>query len=138
MEWRLTDRFSLIGGARYTRDEKTFSWLNGPRMAPDLDQALAELDALGVLGLAGVSPADFGFDIVFDLSGVAGLACDNGVTVAEGVLCERSDSWMISARVWWRTSTPWTICCSLPPTPRATRRAAITASRSARALKMKM
>ncbi|HCR65209.1 MAG TPA: TonB-dependent receptor, partial [Oceanicaulis sp.] len=93
VEWRLTDRFSLIGGARYTRDEKTFSWLNGPRMAPDLDQALAELDALGVLGLAGVSPADFGFDIVFDLSGVAGLACDNGVTVAEGVLCERSDSW---------------------------------------------
>lgn len=93
VEWRISDRFSLIGGARYTRDEKTFSWLNGPRSAPELDQALAELDALGVLGLAGVSPADFGFDIVFDLSAAAGLACDNGVTVAEGVVCERSDSW---------------------------------------------
>ena len=67
VEWRITDRFSLIGGARYTRDEKTFSWLNGPRVAPELDQALAELDALGVLALAGVSPADFGFDVVFDL-----------------------------------------------------------------------
>ena len=93
VEWRITDRFSLIGGARYTRDEKTFSWLNGPRVAPELDQALAELDALGVLALAGVSPADFGFDVVFDLSSAAGLACDNGVTVAEGVVCERSDSW---------------------------------------------
>jgi len=93
VEWRLTDRFSVIGGVRYTRDEKTFSWLNGPRVAPDLDQALAQLDSLGVLGLAGVSPAQFGFDVVFDLSGVSGLPCDNGVVVAEGVRCELSDSW---------------------------------------------
>lgn len=93
VEWRLTPDFALIGGVRYTRDEKTFSWLNGPRQAPRLDRTLGELDQLGVLALAGVTPADFGFDLVFDLNGVAGVPCDNGVTVAEGVRCELSDSW---------------------------------------------
>lgn len=93
VEWSLTDQFSLIGGVRYTRDEKTFSWLNGPRISSGLDQALAELEGLGVLALAGASPSDFGFDIVFDLTSAAGLPCDNGVSVAEGVRCELSDSW---------------------------------------------
>ena len=91
--WEATDRLSLTGGVRYTKDEKSFSWLNGPRVAPELDATLAELDQQGILGLVGASPADFGFDLVFDLSGLAGVACDNGVTIAEGVTCELDDDW---------------------------------------------
>lgn len=91
--WAATDRLNLTAGLRYTRDEKTFSWLNGPRSAPEFDAALQALDDLGILGLVGASPDDFAFDIIFDLSSLTGVPCDNGVTVAEGVKCESSDSW---------------------------------------------
>lgn len=85
--WALTDRVNLTLGGRYTKDDKKFEWLNGPREAPELDATLQFLDEFGVLGLAGVSPEDFLFDIVFDQSALAGVACDNGVNVTEGVPC---------------------------------------------------
>lgn len=80
--YAVTDRLSFTAGLRYTRDEKSFSWLNGPRVAPSLD---ATLEAVGVPGL-------FDFDAVFDLSAAAGLPCDNGVVVAEGVECILEDT----------------------------------------------
>jgi len=91
--WEATDKLSLTGGVRYTKDEKSFTWLNDPRYAPELDATLAALDEMGILGLVGASPADFQFDLVFDMSGLAGVPCDNGVTVAEGVTCELNDEW---------------------------------------------
>lgn len=91
--WSVTDRLNLTVGLRYTEDEKSFRWLNGGRVAEGLDQTLAALDAGGVLALAGASPADFQFDFVFDLSPLAGVTCDNGVNIAEGVPCIMEDSW---------------------------------------------
>jgi len=41
--WHVNDRLNLTFGLRYTRDQKDFSWLNGPRVASDLDQTLAFL-----------------------------------------------------------------------------------------------
>ena len=43
--WHVNDRLNLTFGLRYTRDEKTFTWLNGPREAPGLDQTLAFLSS---------------------------------------------------------------------------------------------
>lgn len=43
--WHVTDRLNLTFGLRYTRDEKEFSWFNGPRIADDLDATLAFLDS---------------------------------------------------------------------------------------------
>ncbi len=91
--WAATDRLNLTAGVRYTHDEKSFTWLNGPRVAPELDAALQALDEMGILGLIGSSPDDFAFDLVFDINSLAGVPCDNGVTVAEGVTCELDDSW---------------------------------------------
>lgn len=91
--WKATDKLSLTAGIRYTKDEKSFSWLNGPRVAPELDANLQALEQAGVLALAGASPADFGFDFIFDLSSLAGVPCDNGVTIAEGVTCTLNDDW---------------------------------------------
>ncbi|MGL6042288.1 MAG: TonB-dependent receptor, partial [Sandaracinobacteroides sp.] len=92
--WHANDRLNITFGARYTKDKKKFQWLNGPREAPELDATLEQLDDLGLLALAGASPQDFQFDLVFDQSALAGIPCDNGVTVAEGVSCvlERSYS----------------------------------------------
>lgn len=85
--WAVNDRLNVTVGGRYTRDKKRFQWFNGPREAPELDATLQTLDDLGLLALANTSPAAFQFDLVFDQSGLAGVPCDNGVTVAEGVPC---------------------------------------------------
>ncbi len=45
--WKATDRLNLTFGLRYTRDEKDFTWLNGPRNAPGLEGKLAMLEAGG-------------------------------------------------------------------------------------------
>ncbi|MEE2692430.1 MAG: TonB-dependent receptor [Pseudomonadota bacterium] len=96
----VTDRLNLTVGLRYTHDKKSFEWFNGLREAPELDATLQALDDMGVLALAGASPEDFQFDVVFDLSGVAGLPCDNGVDAGEGVACILEDSWSdVSPRV---------------------------------------
>ncbi len=91
--WHVDDRLSLTFGVRWTRDEKSFIWSNGPRLAADFDAALAALEANGALGGLGLTAADLTFDAIFDLSGAAGIPCDNGVTVAEGVSCQLNDSW---------------------------------------------
>ncbi|MEG2313525.1 TonB-dependent receptor, partial [Brevundimonas sp.] len=92
--WAANDRLNLTFGLRYTRDEKSFKWLNGPRIAPELDAVLNDPTVNFVLDTY-MGPA-LGYlhsDYVFDLSGLAGVPCDNGVTVQEGVTCELSDSW---------------------------------------------
>lgn len=89
--WHATDRLNLTFGLRYTRDEKTFSWLNTPRSAPELDATLAALVGGGAIDQATADA--FQFDVIFDMNGFADIECDNGVNVAEGVVCERSDSW---------------------------------------------
>ncbi len=38
--WRATDKLNLTFGLRYTRDEKSFSWFNGPRNAATFDAVL--------------------------------------------------------------------------------------------------
>lgn len=93
MIWSATDSLNVSVGLRYTEDEKSFQWINGGRQADSLDQTLAALDGAGILALAGASPADFQFDFVFDLAALGGVACDNGVNVAEGVACVMEDSW---------------------------------------------
>src|SRR5690606_236053 len=68
--------------------------LNGPRVAPGLDAVLNAPTVNFVLDTY-MGPA-LGYlysDFVFDLSGLAGVECDNGVTVQEGVACKLSDSW---------------------------------------------
>ncbi|KRE83573.1 TonB-dependent receptor [Rhodanobacter sp. Soil772] len=50
--WHLTDRLNLTTGIRYTRDQKTFSWYNAPRYAPELDRTLDQLDQAGLLDFA--------------------------------------------------------------------------------------
>lgn len=92
--WATTDRLNLTFGLRYTRDEKSFKWLNGPRIAPELDAVINDPMINAVLDTY-MGPA-LGYlysDYIFDLSGLAGVPCDNGVTVQEGVTCEQSDSW---------------------------------------------
>ncbi len=88
--WHATDRLNLTFGLRYTRDKKSFSWLNGPREAPELDANLAIVD--GAIGAGGALLAGFQFDLVFDMAGFGGIPCDNGVVVAEGVTCVLDDS----------------------------------------------
>lgn len=95
--WHATDRLNLTFGIRYTKDDKKFSWLNGPREAPELDGALALLDSIGALSGAGLTLSDVTFDVVFNLNdpslgGIGGIPCDNGVVVAEGVECVLDDS----------------------------------------------
>lgn len=69
--WKLGERSNVTVGLRYTRDEKKFSWLNGPRSAATLDGTVQQLLPL----VAGLPPelqeqalfalAVAGSDIVF-------------------------------------------------------------------------
>jgi len=85
-----TSDMSLTVGARYTRDEKTFSWFNDRRFAPEFDENL--LLSEGIITALGASVDDFMVDFVFIQDGLAGVPCDNGVTVAEGVECILEDT----------------------------------------------
>jgi iron complex outermembrane recepter protein len=49
--WHLSDNLDLTTGARYTVDQKEFSWYNAPRSAPAFDQTVAELKANGIFDL---------------------------------------------------------------------------------------
>ncbi|MDO1529994.1 TonB-dependent receptor [Fulvimonas sp. R45] len=49
--WHLTDRLNLTTGARFTRDQKDFSWYNMPRQAPQFDATVQALDAAGILAM---------------------------------------------------------------------------------------
>ena len=64
--WHLNDRLNLTTGLRYSHDQKDFAWLAPPRSAPELDAALAQLDALGIFNLPGVPPiSTFQQNVVF-------------------------------------------------------------------------
>ncbi|MGB3840475.1 MAG: TonB-dependent receptor [Rhodanobacter sp.] len=64
--WHLGDKLNLTTGLRYTRDQKRFSWFNPQRSAPELDQTIDALDAMGLLALAGVNPDVFRQNLIFN------------------------------------------------------------------------
>jgi iron complex outermembrane receptor protein len=69
--WHLTDRLSLTTGARFTRDEKQFSWFNPLRQAPELDATIAELlPQLAALGIV-IDPSPFQQNLIFNAAGGA-------------------------------------------------------------------
>lgn len=49
--WHLNDRLNLTTGARFTRDEKTFSWYNRPRRADQFDYTVGLLGQNGILAM---------------------------------------------------------------------------------------
>lgn len=63
--WHLGERYDLTVGARYTRDDKRFTWYNVPRIAPELDATVDALAAAGILDMFGVDPGVFRQNIVF-------------------------------------------------------------------------
>jgi iron complex outermembrane recepter protein len=76
--WHATDRMNLTFGLRYTGDDKHFSWLNGPRIAPGLDATLNEMVSYGFP----IDPADYQFDLVF-----------RNNPAIEGVKVKKHDTW---------------------------------------------
>ncbi|MBD8879905.1 TonB-dependent receptor [Rhodanobacter sp. 7MK24] len=50
--WHLSDKLDLTTGARFTHDERDFSWFNIPRQAPQLDNTLSQLQQAGILDMA--------------------------------------------------------------------------------------
>jgi len=74
-------------GLRYTHDEKEFSWLNGPREAPELDATVAALEAGGFFADPAwpIPPEAYNFDVVFAFPPI------NGQTI-EGQKVKLQDS----------------------------------------------
>ncbi|MFO1407852.1 MAG: TonB-dependent receptor [Steroidobacteraceae bacterium] len=68
--WHATDKMNVTVGLRYTNDDKHFSWLNGPRVAPQLDGTINFLaqagwfDYLNSIGIP-LTPDFYNFDLVF-------------------------------------------------------------------------
>ncbi|MBN8740109.1 MAG: TonB-dependent receptor [Lysobacterales bacterium 69-70] len=85
--WSLGDSTHFTVGLRYTRDEKKFSWLNGPRIAPTLDTTIQQL-----LPLVAQLPPELQEQALFAL-GVAGsdIVFANGAL--EGIKVRDSTSW---------------------------------------------
>jgi iron complex outermembrane receptor protein len=83
--WHLNERTNLTTGLRYTHDSKTFSWLNGARIAPELDATLAALDAMGFFD---ADPLLQMIRPVFDMDVVFALPPD-----VEGATVTASNSW---------------------------------------------
>lgn len=85
--WHLSDRLNLTTGARFTRDQKEFSWYNMPRRADAFDATVQALDAAGVLAMlppeAQYALAAFGSNIIFTPSSGAPI----------GVLVKSHNSW---------------------------------------------
>lgn len=86
--WHATDRMNVTFGLRYTHDEKEFSWLNGPRQAPELDATVAALEAAGFFADPAwpIPPEAYNFDVVFAFPPI------NGQTI-EGQKVKLKDSW---------------------------------------------
>jgi len=76
--WHLNDKTNLTVGLRYTHDAKEFTWINGPRVAPEIDQVVDTLEAGGFFDVFPI-PVDFyRNDIVF-----AGDTPPGGVTMKD-------------------------------------------------------
>ncbi|MFL6617566.1 MAG: TonB-dependent receptor domain-containing protein, partial [Povalibacter sp.] len=86
--WHLNDRTNLTAGLRYTRDNKKFTWTNGPHETPELDATVAGLEQAGFFTMWPIPPEAYRFsDIVFQVD-----TPENGVA--------REDSWEdVSPRV---------------------------------------
>jgi iron complex outermembrane recepter protein len=85
--WHATDRMNLTFGLRYTSDKKDFSWLNGPRVAAELDATIGVLEAAGwfdYMNSIGIplTPESYKFDLVFA----------NNPAI-EGQKVKKDDSW---------------------------------------------
>ncbi|MBO9662783.1 MAG: TonB-dependent receptor [Dokdonella sp.] len=63
--WHLTDRLNLTTGARFTRDQRDFSWSTPPRVADELDRTLLSLQSLGLLDALGIPIETFQQNIYF-------------------------------------------------------------------------
>lgn len=61
--WHVSDRFNITTGIRYTRDQKTFSWYNMPRSAPQFDSTVQALEQAGVIPPGAL--AAFGNNVIF-------------------------------------------------------------------------
>ena len=79
--WHLTDRLNLTTGARFTRDEKRFSWFNPPRQAAELDQTIDAL--MPLLTAFGIDPSVFRQNLIFNAA--------SGAPV--NVLVKNKNSW---------------------------------------------
>jgi iron complex outermembrane recepter protein len=85
--WKLGERSNFTVGLRYTRDEKKFSWYNGPRSAPTLDATIEQL-----LPLVAELPPELQKQALFALA-VAGsdIVFANGAL--EGQRVSDDDTW---------------------------------------------
>ena len=84
--WHATDRMNVTFGLRYTHDEKEFSWLNGPREAPELDATVALLESIGFFDVFPIPPQAYNFDVIFAFPPI------DGQTI-EGRKVKLKDSW---------------------------------------------
>jgi iron complex outermembrane receptor protein len=84
--WHATDRMNVTFGLRYTHDEKEFTWLNGPRQAPELDATIALLQQFGFFNEFPIPPEAYNFDVVFNFPPV-------GTQPIEGHKVRAKDSW---------------------------------------------
>jgi len=84
--WHATDRMNVTFGLRYTHDRKEFSWLNGPRQAPELDATVAALQQAGFFDTFPIPPEAYKFDLVFAFPPINGQ-------VIEGRKVHAKDSW---------------------------------------------
>jgi iron complex outermembrane receptor protein len=77
--WHLTDKLNLTTGARFTRDEREFSWYNPMRTATALDSTLAQLQSLGILDALQIPIQTFQQNVVFNtaISEAAPLVSSN-------------------------------------------------------------
>ena len=71
--WHMNDKTNLTFGLRYTHDAKEFTWINGSRVAPEVDQIVDTLEAGGFFEDPNAPPVEFyRSDIVFGGSTPAG------------------------------------------------------------------
>ena len=54
--WHVAPHWNFTAGARFTHDEKNFTWYNPTRSAPQLDAALTQLQQAGFFNTPGVPP----------------------------------------------------------------------------------
>jgi len=76
--WHLNDKTNLTLGLRYTHDEKEFTWINGSRVAPEVDQIVDTLEGAGFFTEFPIPAEFYRTDVVF-----AGSTPPGGVTMKD-------------------------------------------------------